>query len=83
MKHFTVIGITNLLGEPICCILIIESKEELFGIRAGIYFSKNKVGDESDREELLFMGVVSDKYHPGGPTFTCEGGGGSISCQIS
>ena len=22
-KHFTVIGITNLLGEPICCIVII------------------------------------------------------------
>ena len=26
-KHFTFIGITNLLGEPICCILIIEGKE--------------------------------------------------------
>ena len=25
-KHFTVIGITNLLGEYICCIVIIEGK---------------------------------------------------------
>ena len=24
--HFTVICITNLLGEPICCIVIIEGK---------------------------------------------------------
>ena len=28
VKHFTVIGITNLLGEPICCIVIIEGKEK-------------------------------------------------------
>ena len=26
-KHFTVIGLKNLLGEPICCILIVEGKE--------------------------------------------------------
>ena len=25
-KHFTDIGVTNLLGKPICCILIIEGK---------------------------------------------------------
>ena len=50
-KNFTVIGITNLLGEPICFIVIIEGKEELFDFRSGIYFSKDKVGDESDGEE--------------------------------
>ena len=27
VKNFTVIGITNLLGETICCIVIIEGKE--------------------------------------------------------
>ena len=26
-KHFTVIGIKKLLGEPICCIVIIKGKE--------------------------------------------------------
>ena len=26
-KQLTVIGIKNLLGEPICCILIVEGKE--------------------------------------------------------
>ena len=26
-KHLTVIGLKNLLGEPICCILIVEGKE--------------------------------------------------------
>ena len=50
-KHFTVIGIINLLVEPICCILIIEGKAQLFYIRDSIYLSKEKVGDDIDREE--------------------------------
>ena len=49
-KHFTFIGITNLLGEPIFWIVIIEGKEKLFDIRDDIYLSKEKVGDESDGE---------------------------------
>ena len=40
VKHFTVIGITNLLGEPICFIVIIEGKEIFFYIWYGIYLSK-------------------------------------------
>ena len=39
-KRFTVIGITNLLGEPICFIVIIEGKEIFFYIWYGIYLSK-------------------------------------------
>ena len=50
-KHFTVIGIINLLVEPICCILIIEGKAQLFYIRYGIDLSKEKVGDDIDGEE--------------------------------
>ena len=46
VKHFTVIGLTNLLGEPISCIVIIEGRESLFDIRAGNDFSKDKVGYE-------------------------------------
>ena len=49
-KHFAVIGITNLLGEPIFWIVIIAGKEKLFDTRDEIYLSKEKVGDESDGE---------------------------------
>ena len=49
-KHYIVIGLTNLLGKPICCIEIIEGKEKLFDIRAGIDLSKENDGDNSDRE---------------------------------
>ena len=43
LKIFTVIGLTNLLGEPIFCIVIIEGKEQLFGIWAGIDVCKEKL----------------------------------------
>ena len=69
-KHSTVIGITNLLGEPICYIVIIEVKEQLFDIWDGIDLSKEKVGYDSDGEECFRMNVVSDKYHPGGTSCT-------------
>ena len=39
-KHFTVIGIAKLLGEPIFCIVIIEGKGQFFDIPAGIDLSK-------------------------------------------
>ena len=51
VKHFTVIGITNLLGEPVCCIVIIEVREKMFDLWDVIDFSKEKVGYESDGEE--------------------------------
>ena len=49
-KHFTFIGLTNLLDEPICCIVIVEGKEKLFDIWAGIDLSKEKFGYESAGE---------------------------------
>ena len=45
-----VIGLTKLLGEHICCIVIIEGKEKWFDIRADIDLSKDKVVDEIDGE---------------------------------
>ena len=65
-KCFTFIGITNLLGEPICCFLIIEGKEQVFDIWAGIDLSKEKFVDDSDGEEYFLMNVGYGKYHPGG-----------------
>ena len=49
-KRFKVIGLTNLLGEPIWCIVINEVKEQLFDICACIDLSKQKVGYEIDEE---------------------------------
>ena len=72
-KEFTVIGLTKLLGEPICCIVIIEGCEKLFDIRAGIDLSKEKFGDESDEEEYFRMNLGSGKYHQGGPFCTYKG----------
>ena len=73
-KKFTVIGISNLLGEPIFCIVIIEGKEKLFDIRDGIDLSKEKFGYDSDGEEYFHINLGSDKYHTGGPSCNYKGG---------
>ena len=55
MKHFTFIGITNLLGEPICCIVIIEGSKKILVYGMALVFLTKK----------LEMRVMEDK------TFTC------------
>ena len=50
VKHFTVIGLKNLLVDTICCIVIIEGKEQWFDTRDGIALFRDKVGDEIDGE---------------------------------
>ena len=47
---FTVIGLKNLLGEPIRCFLIIKREEKWFDIWAGIDLYKEKIVDESSGE---------------------------------
>ena len=42
-KNFKVIGITNLLGKPICCIVIIEIKKELFTLGIALIFLRRKL----------------------------------------
>ena len=69
-KHFTVIGIINLPGQPICCVVIIEGKHLVFDIQACIDLSKVKVGDKGGGEEYFRMNVGSSKYHPVGTTCT-------------
>ena len=72
-EHFTDIGLLKVLCEPICCIVTIESKEQLFNIWAGIDLYKEKVGDESDGEEYFRKNVGYVKYHPGESSCTYKG----------
>ena len=50
-KHFTVIGLINLLGEPILFLCNHWRQIAFFYIWAGIDLSKDKFGDESGGEE--------------------------------
>jgi hypothetical protein len=64
--HFTVLGFTNALGEPICCVIIIAGKEIAAKHRMGLQPWADFVGDpEVDLNENS-NGV--DKYYPYGPT---------------
>ena len=76
------LGLQNLPIKPICCIVFIEGKQQLFDFRAGIDLSTEKVGDESDGEEYFGMNVGSGKYHTVGITYNYKGGGSYLSCRI-
>jgi hypothetical protein len=46
-KHFNLMGPTNLvLGDPVCCIVIIEGKVDAFDIRYGIDFMNQDLGSD-------------------------------------
>jgi hypothetical protein len=47
-KHITLMGLTNLLGDPVCCIVIIEGKVDAFDIRYGIDFMNQDLGSDVD-----------------------------------
>ena len=54
---------------------------KFFDIRAGVNFSREKDGYESDGEEKFLVNVGSDKYDPGGPSCTYKEG--KVTCHSS
>ena len=42
-KHFTVIGLTNVFGELIFCIVIVEGKEQLFVVGMELIYLSRKL----------------------------------------
>ena len=54
-KHFRCMGFTNLLGEPVLCVLVVTGKEYSFQIEAGIDYGATPVGDVEDEEFLKRM----------------------------
>ena len=45
----------------------------MFYIWSGVGFSKEKVGDDSDREKYICMNIGSENYHLSGTTCAYEG----------
>ena len=71
-NHFTCMGFTNLLGEPVLCVVIVTGKEHSFQIEAGIDYDVMYVGDVED-EDFFEKNVGEGKYFPGGPNCVYKG----------
>ena len=71
-KHFTLLGLTLLNGEPLMCVVIIQGTLEKSDYWAGIDILAEKIGDESD-DDFLEMNSGPGKLFPGGPSCTVCG----------
>ena len=69
--HFTVLGFTNGLGEPVCCVIIIAAAEVRAKDIMGLQPWASIVGDPSINFEENSNGP--EKYYPYGPTCTVFG----------
>ena len=78
-KHFTLMGLTLLSGEPVMCILIIAGKKPNALVEMGINNEATMVGKEGD-EDFFENNCGKDKLFPGGPT--CEVRGKTVPCFI-
>ena len=71
-SHFTVMGLTNLKGTAVMCILILSCLKEKLVNELGIDASQNVIGDVSDKD-FFKNNMGKDKIFPCGPTCTYEG----------
>jgi hypothetical protein len=64
--HFTVLGFTNVCGDPICCVIIISGKEIMAEHRMELQPWVDFTGDPEVNLEENSNGM--EKYYPYGPT---------------
>jgi hypothetical protein len=69
--HFTVLGFTNALGEPVCCVIIIAAATVTAKDIMGLQPWAEAIGDPSVDMEANSHGP--EKYYPYGPTCTVLG----------
>ena len=71
-KHFTLMGLTNLKGEPVMCILVIAGKKPKAMVEMGIDSFQDMIGLETD-EDFFEKNSGEGKLFPGGPTCLVKG----------
>ena len=73
-KHFTVMGFTNLAGEPILCVILITGKEDNFLVRTGIVDDDEvEVIGTPDDPDFVLKNTGKGKKFPGGPSCMYKG----------
>ena len=71
-KHFTLLPLMLLTGEPLMCILIIAGKKPDALVEMGINHTAEMNGEEGD-EDFFEKNSGPAKLYPGGPTCTVRG----------
>ena len=76
-KHYTVLGLTALTGEPVMCIVIFAGNKEHAIVETGLDLSAPTIGSPNDAD-FVEKNSGKGKRFPGGPT--CQFKGKTIPC---
>jgi hypothetical protein len=83
-KHFTCLGLTGLDGQPIMCVVIIDSKKRDLLVQTGVDTSCLRVDTEvqvgDDEFSFLERNIGAGSQYPGGPT--CKFRDKEIPCMV-
>jgi hypothetical protein len=83
-KHFTCLGLTALSGDPVMCIVIVDSVKENLLVRTGINVACSEVDERirpgDDEFSFLNRNVGPEKLYPGGPSCTFKSK--NIPCMV-
>ena len=71
-KHFTLLGITALNGDPVMCVIIFAGKRENKLYECGMDVFAEQIGEVGD-EDFFEKNSGKGKLYPGGPTCTFQG----------
>ena len=71
-KHFTLLGLTALNGDPVMCVIIFAGKREQAVVETGMDVFAEEEGEVSD-EDFLNKNSGPNKRFPGGPTCSFQG----------
>ena len=71
-KHFTLLGLTSLAGDPVMCVIIFAGLREQAVIETGMDVFAQQEGEVSD-DDFFVKNSGSGKRFPGGPTCTFQG----------
>ena len=71
-KHFTVLGLTALNGEPALCVIIFSGKQPNMDVESGIDIMA-EVNGKYDDADFHMKNLGPGKMFPGGPTCTFNG----------
>ena len=78
-RHFTLLGFTNLKGEPVMCLLILAGVEQKFEVETGIDLTAPMYGDVKDTD-FFEKNCGKGKMFPMGPD--CTVNGTRVPCMI-
>ena len=76
-KHWTMLGLTALNGQPVMCIIIFAGKREQAIVETGMDIFAEQVGEVSDKDYFANNSGTGKRY-PGGPT--CDFRGKKVPC---